>query len=120
MSVQKFRTPDGTAMVILPEHEYDDLLDEIEGLRAKEVLQRLASGEEETLTAEETARALDMHPVRFWREKRNLSQKALAELAGMPQSGLSQIESGRRGMRASTALRLAQALGVRTTDLLDG
>jgi len=56
--------------------------------------------------------------VRYWRLKRGLSQKALAELAGMTQGYVSQIESGFKEIdKRSTLIRLADALQVSAADL---
>ncbi len=56
--------------------------------------------------------------VRYWRLKRGLSQKAFAELAGMTQGYISQIESGLKEVdKRSTLVRLADALQVSVADL---
>jgi transcriptional regulator with XRE-family HTH domain len=56
--------------------------------------------------------------VRYWRLKRGLSQKALAELAGLTQGYVSQIESGLKEVdKRSTLIRLADALQVSVADL---
>ena len=56
--------------------------------------------------------------VRFWRLKRGLSQRTLAELAGMTQGYVSQIEAGTKEVdKRSTLIRLAGALQVSVADL---
>jgi transcriptional regulator with XRE-family HTH domain len=56
--------------------------------------------------------------VRYWRLKRGISQKTLAELAGMTQGYVSQIEAGLRAVeKRSTLIHLAGALQVSVTDL---
>ncbi len=56
--------------------------------------------------------------VRYWRLKRGLSQKVLAELAGITQGYISQIESGLKEVdKRSTLVRLADALQVSAADL---
>jgi transcriptional regulator with XRE-family HTH domain len=56
--------------------------------------------------------------VRYWRLKRGMSQKTLAELIGMTQGYISQIESGLKEVdKRSTLVRLAQALRVSVADL---
>jgi transcriptional regulator with XRE-family HTH domain len=60
--------------------------------------------------------------IRITREKRGFAQKDLAELAEVPQSLLSQIETGaRRGstIQLDAARRMAMALGV-SLDALSG
>jgi transcriptional regulator with XRE-family HTH domain len=56
--------------------------------------------------------------VRSWRLKRNLSQRVLAELAGLSQGYIAQIESGTAALdKRSTQLALAKALQVSLADL---
>lgn len=56
--------------------------------------------------------------VRYWRLKRGLSQKVLAELAGMTQGYVSQIEAGLKQVdKRSTLIRLAGALQVSVAEL---
>lgn len=52
------------------------------------------------------------HPVRAWREHRNLTQAALAEAAGVSTPFLSQIEGGKREGTTATLKKLATALAV--------
>jgi len=49
----------------------------------------------------------------------NISQTELAKKARVPQSAISEIESGKRVPRADTLQKLALALGVSVADLLD-
>ena len=53
------------------------------------------------------------------RDARGLSQKALARRAGMSQSYLAEIETGRKGIRAARLADLADALDVRISELVD-
>ncbi|HLL67628.1 MAG TPA: helix-turn-helix transcriptional regulator [Micromonosporaceae bacterium] len=56
--------------------------------------------------------------VRYWRQKRGLSQQVLAGLCGLTQGYISQIESGLRAIdKRSTLVRLADALRVSVADL---
>jgi transcriptional regulator with XRE-family HTH domain len=59
--------------------------------------------------------------IRYWRRRRGgMTQAALAGLAGLSQSYVSQIESGARSVdRRSTLVALANALQVTANDLLD-
>lgn len=52
------------------------------------------------------------------RKKRHLSQKDLAEMAGISVSYLSEIESGKKSPNMRRIAQLAQAIGVRPLDLL--
>ena len=46
------------------------------------------------------------------RKRKGLSQRALADLAGVPQSHISRIESGAVDLRLSSLIELARALGL--------
>jgi transcriptional regulator with XRE-family HTH domain len=57
--------------------------------------------------------------IRFWRLKRGLSQRTLADLAGLSQGFVSQVESGLKEIeRLSTLVRLAEALHVSVAELV--
>lgn len=53
------------------------------------------------------------------RKKRNLTQKELADILGIPYQGISQYERGVRQPKYQTIERIAKALDCRTSDLLD-
>ncbi len=55
--------------------------------------------------------------VKAWREIRGLSQRALAERAGMPYPMIARLELGQTDPRLSTLVRLAEALEIRLVDL---
>jgi transcriptional regulator with XRE-family HTH domain len=70
------------------------------------------------LTADEAARLLDgENPIKVWREKRQLSQRALAEEARIAASYLAEIESGRKPGSNNAVRKLAAALRVAVDDL---
>ena len=58
--------------------------------------------------------------LRAWREVRGLSQRALAERAGMPYPMVARLELGQTDPRLSTLERLAEALAIPVVDLLTG
>jgi transcriptional regulator with XRE-family HTH domain len=58
--------------------------------------------------------------LKAWRTGRALSQRALAERAGMPYPMVARLELGATDPRLSTLERLAEALGVTVGDLVDG
>ncbi len=65
------------------------------------------------LTGDELRRLLDWEsPVKIWREKRGLSQRALAGQAGVSASYLAEIETGRKPGSAGALRDLAGALRV--------
>jgi DNA-binding XRE family transcriptional regulator len=57
--------------------------------------------------------------VRRCRQKRDLTQEQLAELAGIELRSLQNIETGRTNLRVVTLHRLAEALGVAPAVLLE-
>ena len=69
-----------------------------------EVLERLLDGD---------------HPVKVFREHRGLTQRELAELAGINATYLSQIETRNRGGSTRVYRRLATALDVHLDDLVE-
>lgn len=61
----------------------------------------------------------DENPLKVWREHRELTQQALADAAGLPQSTIARLESGERKGTVAQMRRLANALGI-TLDTLCG
>lgn len=58
--------------------------------------------------------------VRALRDERGLTQADLALASGMDRSQLAAIETGRRNVTLANLARLARALGVTLSQLLDG
>jgi len=58
--------------------------------------------------------------VRAWRGVRGLSQRALAERAGVGYVLVARLELGQTDPRLSTLRRLAEALNVTVGELVDG
>ena len=58
--------------------------------------------------------------LRQCREARSLTQERLAEKAGLDQTYISGIERGLRNPGIRNVVRLARALGLHTTSLLEG
>lgn len=56
--------------------------------------------------------------VRFERERRQLSQEALSELAGMNRSFVGEIERGEATPTIVTLQKLADALGLKLSELI--
>jgi ribosome-binding protein aMBF1 (putative translation factor) len=116
MDVQRFRTPDGTEMVVLSADEFERLtaLAEAgeEAADARAILKRIDAGEG-TMPAEVLGSILDdgLHPIAAWRRFRGLSQAELARRTGLSQVWLSRIESGGGTGSAATRRKLAEALG---------
>lgn len=70
------------------------------------------------LTIDEATRLLDGEsPIKLWRRKRGLSQRALARAAGMQPGYLAEIETGRKPGSANALDRLSTVLRVTVEDL---
>jgi len=92
----------------------------IRSRRAQESVLGKAAARQNYLTIEEARRLLEgERPLRVWREKRGLTQRALAAAAGVAASYLADIENGRKPGSADALSRLARALGVSMDDLMD-
>ena len=64
--------------------------------------------------------AVDGARLRQLRREQALSQQDLMVMTGVAQATLSDLERGKRGARASTLRKLAQALGVEPKELMKG
>jgi DNA-binding XRE family transcriptional regulator len=117
-------TPGGERLVMVPEREYESLVEAREMAedvaayrRAK---RRLAAGDEELIPAEMVNRMLDGESrVKVWREYRGLSAAALAKKIGVSQAHITQIETGARGGSVESYRKIAKALGITIDDLVD-
>jgi DNA-binding XRE family transcriptional regulator len=123
MGIQTLMTPNGERLVVMPEEEYErlvDAADEAAALAAvREFESRLAAGEEEFLPSELVDRILDgENKVLAWREYRGMSARELAGKAGITQAYLSQIETGKRDGTVSTIKKIAEALKVTIDELV--
>lgn len=123
MTKQIITTPSGERMVVLDEIEYERLVNALEDAEDAGAVQgfeeKLASGEEELIPAEYVYRMLDgENRVAVWREFRGMTSKRLADAAGITQSYLSQIETGKRDGTIGTMKKIAEALAVSIDDLV--
>jgi transcriptional regulator with XRE-family HTH domain len=115
IAVQRFLTPEGTEMVVLPAKEYDRLAAlAAEGedvAEARATIARIKAGEG-TMPGEVLGAILDdgLHPIAAWRRYRGLSQAELARRTGLSQVWLSRIESGGGTGSAATRRKVAAAL----------
>lgn len=122
MNAQTIITPAGERLVVLPEAEYQALLeaaqDGADTAHVREFRARLAAGEEELLPAALVVRILaGESKVRVWREHRGMTGKALADAAGIAGPTLSQIEKGVRTGTVDVLRRIADALKVDLDDI---
>lgn len=123
MTAQFVLTSTGERLVILPEAEYAALLalaeDAEDGQIVSDFRRKLAAGEEEFLPSSMVDRILNgENLVRVWREHRGLTVSALAQMAGIAQPYLSQIETGKREGTLQTMKKIADALKVKLDDLV--
>jgi DNA-binding XRE family transcriptional regulator len=110
-------------MIVVPEATFERLRDAAEMaedvLAYDEAKRRLAAGEEEFVPSAMVDRILaGENLVRVWREHRGLTVSALAEMAGIAQPYLSQIETGKREGTLQTMKKIAGALRVKLDDLV--
>ena len=113
---QIIQTPSGDDLIVLTREEFEDLIDARDHADA---MRAIATGAMETLTSAELDRLLSAStPLAFWRKRRGLTQRALAEGVGVTQPYLAQIESGKRVGDVALHAKLARALGIAIEDLL--
>ncbi len=115
-------TPGGEEIVILPAAEYDRLLELAEDARdlaiAEKALAEHRSGKGESLDQEEVHELLRATtPLAFWRKHRGLTQSALADMVGISQAYLAQIERGKRLGDLRLYRRLSEALRLDIEDI---
>ncbi len=109
---------------VLPYDEYLALLELAEDARdaddAEDAMRQIVSGEDETVPADIADRLIsgDEHPLKVWREYRELTQEALGSVAGVGKSYISQIEAGSKSGSAKVLKVLAEVLRVDMADLL--
>ena len=118
MGHQTIQGPDGKPLyALVPIGEYEALLraaEELEDVAAYE-----AAKDDETVPAELVYRLAEgENPVRLWRKHRGLRQGALARRAGILQSYLSDIESGKADGSLRVIAAIARALEVELDDLI--
>jgi DNA-binding XRE family transcriptional regulator len=118
---QFIRTPSGENLVVLPEDEYEALLDAADAAHAREAMAAVARGEMPVVSSDELDTFLACAtPLAFWRGKRGMTQAAMAKLAGISQSYVAGLESGSRKGDPALFLRLARALNVPMEALVAG
>ena len=123
MNVQLILRDGEPEWAVMPYEHYQRLLEEIEMLediRDYDAAKQTLVDGEELVPSELTYAILDgKHPVRAWREHRKLTQEQLAEAAGISNSYLSQIESGKRKGTTNVLVALAHALGLDLDDVVN-
>ncbi|MDQ6958457.1 MAG: helix-turn-helix transcriptional regulator [Mariprofundaceae bacterium] len=124
MNVQIIEKGGKPEWAVLPFAEYKKVMEALEDARdasdIKTFAHALESGEEETLPQAMVERLAlgDDSPVKVWREYRSISQKALAEAAGVSQAYIAQIEKGVREGSIKALKAIAGTLRVDVDDLI--
>ncbi len=119
---QIIQSPSGEEMVVLPRADYEALVDAAEDrddvLAAERSLAQIAAGKVQLIPDSEMDDYLAAPtPLAFWRQKRGLTQAGLAERAGIAESELAEIESGKEG-RIGVLRALAEALAITVDELI--
>jgi len=114
--------------ITLTRAEYDSLIERledaedartIEAFNARVAAVGFAEATKDYLPADLVWRLLDgEHPLRIWREHRNLTGNRLAELSGVPQSYISDIETVKKPGSIAALTKLARALEIQIDDLV--
>ncbi len=123
MAVQIITSPAGDRLVVMPESDYDALVEAAEDAHDLRAVDRfkaaLAAGEEELVPAAAVQRMLEgEHPIRVWRELRGLRAAEVAKQCGVSAAYLSEIETGKKEGSLSVIKKIAEALGVKVDDLI--
>lgn len=122
---QIIRTASGEELVVLTRAEYDAMVTALEDAAEDAAdaaigearLAEIAASGGQPLTP--FASAATIGYVRHARRLRGMTQQHLANLVGITQGTLSDIESGRRNGSPAVMLRLAEALGVPAEQFID-
>lgn len=106
---------DGETYVLVPEDEYEDLIDSI---AAEKIMARIRAGEE-TWPAELVYELWETDSrIRTYRNYRKMTVSDLAAAAGISQPYLSEIESGKKTGSVDVLKRIAAALKVDLDDIV--
>lgn len=106
---------DGKSYVLVPEDDFEDMMDTI---KANEIMARIAAGEE-TWPAELVYELLETESrIRTFRNYRKMTVSELAEAVGISQPYLSEIETGKKTGSVDVLKRIAAVLNVDLDDLV--
>jgi DNA-binding XRE family transcriptional regulator len=112
----------GTKAVVLSLKDYErlveraEMLDDIESF--DRAMARLGAGEETFPAVVAKRLASGESPVRVFREYRKLSQRDLADAAGISVPAISKLETSGTGASVDTVAAIAKRLGVAMDDLI--
>ena len=112
-------TPAGEEMVLISRADFDQIEDRLDAAAYDAAKAEIAAGGGEALSHEEVKALIDAPtPLAFWRAKREMTQAALGQAAGIGQSYVAELEKGARKGYPSLFKRLAAALDVRMEDIV--
>ena len=122
MSVQVIQRNGKPEWAVIPYADYLQLVEQAEMLQDSldydQAKAAVESGEDEIIPAEVVYAILDgKSPVLAWREVRGLTQRQVAEKAGISVPYLSQLEAGKRTASVKVLAALARVLQVTLDDL---
>jgi ribosome-binding protein aMBF1 (putative translation factor) len=114
--------------VTLRKRDWNALIARMEDIEDLEAIAAVLAHEEKVgkevarrdyMTGDELRRILDDEsPVKVWREKRGLTQRALAERAGVSPSYLAEIETGKKPGSADALRKLSRVLAIPMENLV--
>ncbi len=123
MSVQIIERDGTPEWAVIPYKEYLRLVEEAEMLEDireyDKAIEAIADGEELIPNGIVYAILDGENPIRVWREFRGLTQRELAEAAGISKPYLSQIESGKRSGTTDVLSAIANALDLSLDDIVN-
>ncbi len=103
----------GQRFVLVPESNYQEMMDALDELAAIVAYDRVKAKDDELIPGEVADRLLEgENAIRVFRQHRGMTQQALAEAVGISTPYLSQLESGIRQPSLASLLALAEALRV--------
>ena len=117
MNIQRIEVAGGKTLVVLPETDYQDLIDARDHAIA---MAAIAAGADTLSESEARDYLAAATPLAFWRRHRGQTQEELASAAGISQPYLAQLEKGRRVGDVVLYAKLAAALRLRIEDLVPG
>ncbi len=122
MNIQIIKKDGKPEWAVIPYVVYKRLEEDAEMLqdiRDYDEAKRAIDAGEELVPSEVTYAILDgKNPIRVWREYRSLTQRQLAEAAGISIPYLSQIESGKRKGTTEILNAIARALSLTLDDIV--
>jgi DNA-binding XRE family transcriptional regulator len=119
MSVQFIEHQGARQYAIVPIDIYNDLLEKAELMEDIEAYEKAKNDDDELVPAEIVYRLISgENKIKVWREYRQLTQAGLAELSGMAQATIAQMEGGKRLGSVTALKKIAEALNLDVDDLV--